>query len=243
MGLKAAIGHEVKAMKYRSIRHLSLHPLLWAACLTLLLSTPWGSADAFGAVGSGLEPGKEKGIKASLDTLPVPFIENQPRVEGDPVRFFARMFAGTVLVEDTGIRYLFPRKREEAKGKRASSPAVIKESFVGARTSKPEGLRASRTRVSYFGGSDRSQWKSGLPTFESVGYGDIYRDISLSLHAYGKTFEKIFTVKPGGNPRDIAGRLEGARSLRVNRAGELEVKTAAGAMKITAPAAYHEYPE
>ena len=55
-----------------------------------------------------------------------------------------------------------------------------------------------------------------------------------------KTVEKVFTVKPGADARTIRLKMEGAKSLKVNSQGELEVETGLGVVGFSKPVAYQE---
>jgi len=69
---------------------------------------------------------------------------------------------------------------------------------------------------------------------------EIYDGIELKLKAYGNNVEKLFYVKPNISPKSIKARIEGAKSLRMSKQGELEVETELGVVKFTKPVAYQE---
>ncbi|OGO12497.1 MAG: hypothetical protein A2Y53_01810 [Chloroflexi bacterium RBG_16_47_49] len=126
------------------------------------------------------------------------------------------------------------------KGKTKVLGLAIKEELIGATLSGVKGEEEAATRVSYFKGSDTSKWKSGIPTYESVSLGEVYKGIELNLKAYGNNVEKLFNVNPGANPADIKVKINGANGIRVNEDGELEVSTELGTVKFTKPVAYQE---
>ncbi|MBW1825326.1 MAG: hypothetical protein JRI87_12395 [Deltaproteobacteria bacterium] len=82
-------------------------------------------------------------------------------------------------------------------------------------------MKGSETKVSYFKGKDRRNWKANIATYKEIGLGEIYDHIRLHLKAYGKNVEKIFVVEMGGNPEAIEIEVEGAKGLEVNGEGEL----------------------
>ncbi|MEW6002341.1 MAG: SBBP repeat-containing protein, partial [Nitrospirota bacterium] len=51
---------------------------------------------------------------------------------------------------------------------------------------------------------------------------------------------KLFYIKPGANSKDIKVRIEGARTIKVNKSGQLEVQTELGVVRFTKPVAYQE---
>jgi len=117
---------------------------------------------------------------------------------------------------------------------------AIKEELIGAKVSVVKGEVAAATKVSYFKGKDPSEWKPGIPTYESVSLGEVYKGIELKFKAYGNNVEKLFYVNPGANPADIKVKLNGAKGIMVNEEGELEVLTELGPIKFTKPVAYQE---
>ena len=181
-----------------------------------------------------IDPAKEKEIRAKLPTFQIPFIKNESQIDSR-VKYYAPTFTGTVFVTDDSITYALKANKEETpKG------WVIKESFLNAKDTKAKGQKASETRVSYFKGKDRRNWKANIATYKEIGLGEIYDHIRLHLKAYGKNVEKIFVVERGGNPEAIAIEVKVAKGLKVNGEGELEIATGMGTVKMTTPVAYQE---
>ena len=164
--------------------------------------------------------------------IQVPFIENRGQVESKDVRFYANTFGGTIFVEKDGVlTYNLP---VEDKG-----GVVIKEIFTEKQITIT-GLEPSPTRVNYFIGKDKSNWKTNIPSYDSIPLGEIYKGIDLTLRAYGNNVEKLFTVLPEENPEIIRIKIEGAKGLKVNEKGELEVITELGTVRFTKPLAYQK---
>ena len=162
----------------------------------------------------------------------MPFIENRGQVGSKDVSFYAKTFGGTLFVGKDGIlTYNLPSKDKGG--------VVIKEIFTD-RMIKIRGLEASPTRVNYFKGKDKSEWETSIPSYESLSLGQIYKGIGLELRAYGNNVEKLYTVYPKNNPDAINIKLIGAKGLKVNEKGELEVITECGSAKFTKPLAYQE---
>ena len=162
----------------------------------------------------------------------IPFIENRGQIESDNVSFYAKTFGGTLFVERDGtLTYSLTSKDRRS--------VVIKEVLTGKEI-KIEGLEPSPTRISYFKGNDKTKWKSNIPSYGSITLGEVYEGIELTLRAYGNNVEKLFTVLPGENPETIKIKLQGAKGLEVNEAGELELITELGPVKFTKPVAYQE---
>ena len=115
---------------------------------------------------------------------------------------------------------------------------MLKERLVDSLPLDPKGVDKAVTKVNFFIGNDRSRWKSNVPSYNEIRFGEIYKGISLKLRAYGNNVEKIFTVNPGSSPEEIKLAIERGLSLNINKEGELEVKTGLGRVKFSAPIAY-----
>lgn len=195
----------------------------------------------------------------------VPFIANSGQID-DKVKFYANTFCGTVFVTQEGeIIYSLPEVkdyRDRIKENKDMSKAggsyrrmvrrgVFKEEIIQGKIDEIKGEGKAITKVSSFQGKDPSRWKSGIPTYELVNLGEVYKGIGLKLRAYANNVEKLFYVRPGANPEQIKIRLDyiqppgsplekGARWLSVNEHGELEAETELGAIIFTKPVAYQE---
>lgn len=161
--------------------------------------------------------------------LQIPFILNQGQTDED-VKFYAKAFGGTVFITKHGeIVYALPDSEKAI---------AIKEEFIDGKLNEINGEEKSITKVSYFRDNDPSNWNNNISTFNIVNLGEIYEGIELKLKAYGNNVEKLFFIKPEKNPEAIKIGLKGAKGLKVNEKGELEVKTELGTIKFTKPVAY-----
>ena len=200
-------------------------------------------------------------IVKNIYRLQMPFIANEGQIEDKRVHFYAKTFGGTVYVTEQGemvyslahspnpqSEILHPvesrlRRVRNAEFHRASPKSqswALKETLIGASISSPQGTDQAQTKVNYFIGNDKSKWKTNIATYNSVSLGEVYHGTNLSLKAYGKTIEKVFTVQPGADPSAIRLKMDGASSLRINEQGELEVETGLGVVRFSKPAAYQE---
>lgn len=74
---------------------------------------------------------------------------------------------------------------------------------------------ASSTITSYVG--PRERWREDVPVFDRIRRRDVFPGIDI-VH-YGAEYD--FVVAPGANPRAIAMRFRGQKSLRIDEAGSL----------------------
>jgi hypothetical protein len=183
--------------------------------------------------------------------LQMPFIANEGQA-ADDVSFYAQTFGGTAHVTKSGeIVYSFnineSEKTENKNNSRGKPPEsetkksfTLKETLVGASIMSPQGQDRATANVNYFIGNDKSKWKTNIPAYNTVSLGEIYEGIDLSLKAYGKTVEKVFTVRPSADPGKIRLEIEGAESISINEKGELELKTGAELLRFSQPVAFQE---
>jgi len=191
----------------------------------------------YSAIGSVLKEKDKRKLLNKVSSLQIPFIENKGQIEGKRVKYYAKTFGGTVFVTKDGkVVYSIP-KFEKGNGLRG---CFIQESFLGGSISHVKGGDEAITKVNYFKGKQPSQWRRNIPTYNLVSLGEIYKGIELKLKAYGKNVEKLFRVKPNAGSESIKVKIDGAKSLKVNEKGELEVETRLGVVKFTEPIAYQE---
>jgi hypothetical protein len=204
----------------------------------------WCNAYASHLAGDKVQ--SEKKVMDKAFRMHIPFIANKGQIN-EAVSFYAKTFGGTLYVTEKGdMIYSLPRgakakaihAREKAAANRKTDVWVLKENLLGAYKIHPEGMDKAKTQVSYFTGKDKKRWKSNIPTYSRLSLGMVYDGIELSLKAYGKNVEKIFTVYPAGSVDVISLAIDGASSLTINRNGELEIQTGLGPVRFSAPLAY-----
>lgn len=193
----------------------------------------------FAAVDAGSVTSKDA-FRIKISGLQIPFIENQGQIKDKTVRFYADTFAGTVFITDQGeVVYDIMRPKGKGQVSETNRFAPIRESLVGQARHEIKGSKGYSTKVNYYLG-DKENWRTNIRTWQEVSLGEIYKGIELILKANRKNIEKFFTIHPQGRVADIRLKIDGAKGLRVNDTGELEVETENGIVKFTKPVAYQE---
>jgi hypothetical protein len=188
---------------------------------------------AFTGAGPG---GIESFPQRNAPTLP--FVANAGQVD-ERVAFHASIGKGTVSVtKDGGIVYFLRMPAGEGTG--SFRRIVLQETVVGTHGGTPTGEKPVPAKVSYFRGNDPAKWRSGIPAFGAVSLGEVYDGIGLDLIATGRNVEKVFHVKPGGDPGEIRLRFAGAGAIDVDGTGELVLSTEVGPVRFTRPLAWQE---
>ncbi|MBI5293193.1 MAG: SBBP repeat-containing protein [Chloroflexi bacterium] len=90
----------------------------------------------------------------------------------------------------------------------------IKLSFVGANPHpRLEPFSRLDTHVSYFTGSDASQWRPDVPVWGGVRYADLYPGVDLELTGEAGQYRQRLVARPGADLSAVRLRVEGADSL------------------------------
>ncbi|MCF8142533.1 MAG: SBBP repeat-containing protein [Deltaproteobacteria bacterium] len=203
-----------------------------------------------GAAASG--KADRESILEAYGNLPLHFIENKGQLDSR-VRFYVKTSGQTLYFTDEGIVFDLLRW-EKAAWKRTRGPKkgpytseekperlVFSLGFENAREGVlMEGLDRQEGGINFLAGNDRSQWKTGIPTYRGVVYKGVYKGIDLKVFGNGKDIEYEFVVNPGGEPEDILLTYNGIEGLAKNGEGELLIATAFGQLKETKPYIYQE---
>ena len=196
---------------------------------------------------------------ALLDNLPLYFIENRGQND-ERVKYDAKIRNGRVYFTGTEIVYQFLVRDESKNSPQENlSPAVgplpvdqgrpgeartiqgetVKLSFVGANKEiRLEGREEQEAKFSYFRGKDPRKWVSAAPSFQKVAYRDLYPHIDLVVSGREGRMKNEYVVRPGGDPAAIRLKYDGAKALRVNEKGQLEVQTSKGLLIEDVPLSY-----
>ena len=94
--------------------------------------------------------------------------------------------------------------------------------------------------ANYFLGNDRSRWHSNVPTFAKVRYEGVYPGVDLVYYGNQQQLEYDFVIKPGADARSIRVRFAGAKKLKLDDNGNLEVIAKNGKIVFHKPVVYQE---
>lgn len=115
---------------------------------------------------------------------------------------------------------------------------VVSMSFQGSQTPSAMIKDAPGTvKFNYFLGNKPSQWASGLLSYESVKYKELYPKTDLQIQHNPQGIKYSFLLEPGANPAQIAIRYDGADMLRLVD-GRLEIQTRIITFAESAPIAW-----
>ena len=203
-------------------------------------------------------------VVETFGKLPLYFIENRgqfdPRVAyyiqgGDKSIYFTGRgvtFALTDAPTDAGdgkpssqalvhpVSYRATGGTKEDGPQREAQRWVFKLDFVDAnRNVRPVGQEPTAAVISYFKGP-REEWTTGLPTYASLVYRDLWPGIDLVYTGTGSRLKYTFLVQPGADLNQIKLAYRGASGVRINDEGQLKVSTPLGGFQEDKPYAYQE---
>src|SRR2546428_220144 len=205
------------------------------------------------------DPGTTSRVREAFGTLPLSFVENRGQVDPrvayyvpghDTAFYFTRegvtiALTGSTLSRGSGADGLRDVARPvglPTLPDRPGSPQrwVVKLDFVGANPEvRPLGQDPTPAVISYFKGP-REAWKTGLPTYASVVYPNLWPGIDLVYTGTATRLKYTFLVHPGADPDRILLAYRGITAVTLTNGGELDVATPAGGFRDARPYAYQE---
>jgi uncharacterized protein (TIGR03437 family) len=165
---------------------------------------------------------------AKWSHLPLSFELNTGQFTAD-VHYAARSGAHRLYL-DAGETILAVKNQPELRTKLAG--ASLSAAIVG------EDRQAATSN--YFIGNDPAKWRTSVPNFGRVRYVGIYPGIDLIYYGQDGTLEYDWTVSPGADPRRIRMVFEGADRLRIDRHGDLVIRSGKHEYRHKKPALYQE---
>jgi len=203
------------------------------------------SNSASSSLSSALQATSQKAAQArilsSYGKLPLSFEKNQGQTD-DRVRFLARGdgYALFLTSQEAVLRLDAPGPAKASQNAKKST-AVVRLAFAGSNQRSPvEGLDLQPGRSNYLLGNDPAKWHTSVPQYARVKYRGVYPGVDLIYYGNQGRLESDYVLAPGADPKQIALRVEGADSLKINSAGDLVLATSAGEVLLHQPFAYQE---
>jgi hypothetical protein len=164
------------------------------------------------------------------EQLPLAFEPTAPESSGD-AKFLARG-QGYAL-------FLTPRETVLALGKHSGSSAALRLKMVGANAIPSfAALDELPGKSNYLLGNSPAHWRTNVPNYRKVAEHGVYNGIDIVYYGNQRQLEYDFVVAPGANPGVIQIAFQGAKNLRIDRAGDLLVGVSGGDVRLHRPIAY-----
>ena len=161
------------------------------------------------------------------EEVPLSFEPNRGQAPAE-VRFLARGPGYAVGVSASASTVVLGAER-----------TVVRTSLLGANadsSGSAEGPLGGQ--VQYFIGNSPERWRTGIPTYGRVRFGDVYPGIDLIYYGNQKQLEYDFELDPGADPSRIRLWFEGTKSLRIDANGDLVLGMGKGELYHHRPRAY-----
>lgn len=111
-------------------------------------------------------------------------------------------------------------------------PDTVKVSF---KDSDPEarvtGLGELPGTTNYLIGNNPERWQTGIKNYGKVKYEQIYPGIDLLFYGNRSSLEYDFIVSPQADPSIIRINFDGAKKIKIDRSGDLLIKTKNGVIR------------
>jgi hypothetical protein len=192
-------------------------------------------------------------ISRSYGQLPLVFEANLGQTDSQ-VRFLSRGSGyGLFLTPTEAVLVLKRPEMSPAGGAPATKPGlpaisavptdqvVVRMKLVGGNHAPTvSGLQELPGKSNYFLGNERTKWRTGIPHYARVRYDEVYPGISLIYYGNQQQLEYDFVVAPGANPGSVRLQIEGGAGIRLDRDGNLVLKTSVGDLFQRTPLVYQE---
>ena len=182
------------------------------------------------------------------------FVENKGQWEKE-VRYNVRLRGGNIVMESDGLRYVFVKYPESAKGHGARMFGagklglgdslirghVVTMSFVGGNPT-PEIYPSFPfpEHHNYYHGEDPSRWAEHVKPYRQLDYKAVYPGIDFRMYGDGDNAKYDFIVAPGASPSNIRLRYEGADKMWLDKEGNLHIKTSIRDITELSPVAWQQ---
>ncbi|MBN8886222.1 MAG: SBBP repeat-containing protein [Rudaea sp.] len=119
--------------------------------------------------------------------------------------------------------------------------SIVRMSLKGANP-HPQAVGADMLPgvTNYFVGNDTSAWRSGIQQYARVKYEAVYPGVDLVYYGHQQQLEYDFIVAPGADPSTIALTFEGAKTLAVDKEGNLILDSGIARLVQHKPVIYQE---
>lgn len=166
-----------------------------------------------------------------LEKAPIVFERNEGQF---PKQFdyMSRADGQAFFVNATGARVI-------AGGGEKTQPVQIGLRLAGACEDATKSGGDVATITNYVYGNDRTKWRMGIASYNSVRYDDVYPGIDVEYHARRGMLEYDFVVAPGADLRAIALQFEGTTPV-LDENGDLVLRVGATEIRHRAPYTYQE---
>ena len=170
-------------------------------------------------------------IAQSLAHIPLSFEKNAGQIADPSAVWVARGNGSSLALGATGATVILP----------AAHGGTIGMQFLDARPNAAgRPIEPMPGKINYLLGADPKHWIRDLDTYGRIEYHDVYDGIDVAWYGNQGQVEYDFVVRPGADPSHIRMRVQGALKLALTHEGDVDIRTAAGALTLRVPRIYQE---
>jgi hypothetical protein len=171
---------------------------------------------------------EQQGLEA-FDNLPLSFIPNAGQTD-DPVRYYTT---------GPGRSFFFAKNKAVVTLSKPSGGVALHLRFLDANPDvRLTAAGRLQGRANHLSASDQSASHTGLPTYSTVVYRDLWPGIDMRFQGADGRLKYEFRVHRGANPSDIRLSYGGAESLSLGTAGAMSIHSTKGTLKDARPVSY-----
>lgn len=176
-----------------------------------------------------------KAEKSAVD-LPVRIIKNQGQFSNGSLYCLKSAQANSFFFESYLVHQFFPVNQKDHVNN------DILNIRIDFENSNPhpvfEERDPSNAKSNFFIGNNPSNWKTGIASFGTLAYKDIYHNVDLIYYSFKKGIKSDFVIHPGGNAGSIILKYSGINNIISGKNGDLLIMTDKGEISEHIPEAY-----
>ena len=235
---------------------LSLTVLVVLLILLALNAAAYGQTVRAGTIAPDgvVEAHASARLAASYGKLPLSFEANQGQADAQ-VRFLSRGNGYSLFLTDREAVLALRKSGNSEEASRGYSmpgrrPVVNHESIktdvvqmqlAGADPAlRVTGSEKLPGTANYLIGNDPAQWHNNVPTFSKVKYTAVYPGVDLIYYGNQQRLEYDFIVAPNADTKLIRLQFKGAKELKLDPSGDLEIIAKNGEIAFHKPVIYQE---
>ncbi len=121
------------------------------------------------------------------------------------------------------------------QGKKSGELAIV---FAGALPTVPQGNALEKSESNYLLGNDPKSWRTHVPNYSRVTYGELYPGVNAMFYGNGQLMEHDFAVAPGADYHQIRMHLSETARATIERNGDLAIAMPGGEVSMQKPVIY-----
>jgi Beta-propeller repeat len=154
------------------------------------------------------------------------FIENKGQFAPN-IGYYQKGLEQAVYYSRGGVHFVFL-----GNNKKNNVNSTLRLTMHGiSANAEISGLEPRKGKINYFIGNDPKKWHTGISTFASVIYSNIYPNVDLRFHGQNVSLEYDVIAKPGADVSKVSFDLDGLESAIISPDGDL-IATLSGGRKL-----------